>query len=140
MPTGSNKAENLQTCYCLNGHCHAAWNIGFDHATRPSFVIDRPYLGTNNHSRWHFRQKTLFLLDVLRKRFRILRVSRYLQPATLERADCFDHGEGDEARFKEILDEAFATVLHDRILMLLFAVGFGKRTERIKRTNLGYHC
>jgi hypothetical protein len=50
----------------------------------------------------------------------------------------FDHGEGDEPRFKEILDEASATVLYDRILMLLFAIGYGKRAERIQRTNFGY--
>jgi len=40
--------------------------------------------------------------------------------------------------FKEILDEAFATVLYDRIIMLLFAIGFGKRAKRIQRTNLRY--
>jgi hypothetical protein len=47
-------------------------------------------------------------------------------------------GEGDEARFKEILDEASATVLYDRILMLLFAIGYGKRAERSQRTNFGH--
>src|SRR6476660_5385733 len=73
-----------------------------------------------------FIKRDYFSLDVFQKGIRILRVSRFLHSATLECADCFDHGEGDEARFKEILDEAFTTVLYDRTLMLLFAVSFGK--------------
>ena len=91
----------------------------------------------NNKSATDFTEKHLISLDVVPKGFKILGVSRYLQSATLEYADCFVDGEGDEARFKEIPDEAFATVLYDRILMLLFAV-HGKRTERIQRTNLRY--
>jgi hypothetical protein len=53
-----------------------------------------------------------------------------------------NHGEGDSSvqfRFKEILDEAFAVVLHTRITMLLFADDHGKRAERINRTGFG-HC
>ena len=85
----------------------------------------------------YFLRRHFFSVDVLRKGFRILRVSRFLHSTTLECADRLNHGEGDEARLKEILDEASATVLYDRILMLLFAI-YGKCTERIQRTNFGY--
>ena len=101
------------------------------------FVIERTQFRDEKQSAADFTKRYLFSLDVLPKGFRILRVSRFLHSATLECADCFNHGEGDEARFKEILDEASATVLYDRILMLLFAI-HGKRTKRIQRTNLGY--
>jgi hypothetical protein len=90
----------------------------------------------NSKSATDLAERHLISLDVPPKRVRILCVSRYLQSATLEFAGCFVHGEGDEARIKEIPDEAFAPVLHYRLLML-FAV-HGKRTERIQRTNFGY--
>ncbi|HEY2913411.1 MAG TPA: hypothetical protein VGK21_08635, partial [Candidatus Angelobacter sp.] len=105
---------------------------------RISGVIEWSQAVTNRHSVPLSAKPFYFQVDVSRKRIRILRVSRYLHSATLERAACFDHGEGDEPRFKEILDEASATVLYDRILMLLFAIGYGKRAERIQRTNFGY--
>jgi hypothetical protein len=95
---------------------------------------------TTRHSAPLSAKPFYFQVDVGRKRIKILRVFRFLHSATLECAVVLDHGEEDEARFKEILDEAFTTVLYDRIIMLLFAIGFGKRAERIQRTNLGYRC
>jgi len=102
------------------------------------FVIERKFRD-EKQSAADLIKRYLFSLDVLPKGFRILRDFRFSHSATLECAERFNHGEGDEARFKEILDEASATVLYDRILMLLFAI-HGKRTKRIQRANFGYRC
>jgi len=77
-----------------------------------------------------------FSLDVEEKQFKILAVSRVWPLAISELASPI-HGGETTVPFKEILDEAIASVLSHRITMLLFASSFSTRAERSQRADLG---
>src|SRR5579859_3846859 len=65
-----------------------------DSRDRPLLGIDRQYLVTNNNMVSLMPESFYFQLDVSRKRFRILRVSRFRRSAALNCAGCLDHWRG----------------------------------------------